>query len=106
MNPSQPGRPVAPMGADDGGRWDAYITGYELGIHDGILIGRAQVHAEEWPVWKQFADHIREIAKRPGPITHAEREDWIRQQQREHPHAFWTPAQILAHARWSWRSAA
>ena len=79
------------------------MAGYESGITDGIAIGRDQVQAEEWPVWRQFLDDTHHMATRPGPIGHAERKKWLEERARkacQHPDM--TISQIIENARRSW----
>jgi hypothetical protein len=83
--------------------WEQFTTGYEAGITDGIEIGRAQVMAEEWPIWQQFTRHVRTLASTAGPLEHTGRQAWIRaRQERACQHPGWTPEQIREHAAHTW----
>jgi hypothetical protein len=83
--------------------WERFTSGYEAGIADGIQIGRAQVKAEEWPIWEQFAGHVRTLASTPGPLGNTERQAWIRRRQEQASwHHGWTPEQIREHAARTW----
>jgi hypothetical protein len=82
---------------------DAFSSGYEAGILDGIRIGRAQAEAEEWPVWQQFIDHVRAAYSITGPLGYQQREQWIQDGRRansERPDA--TGEELRDQARKSW----
>lgn len=83
--------------------WRAFMSGYESGIAAGIEIGRAQVEAEEWPVWRQFLEDTQYLGRRPGPLGYTERQEWLKQRARaacQHPDM--TMEQIIEHAHRSW----
>lgn len=87
--------------------WEQFTSGYEAGIADGIEIGRAQVMAEEWPIWDQFTRHVRTLAGTDGPLDRIERQAWIRaRQERACRQPGWTPEQIREHAARTWQTTA
>jgi hypothetical protein len=59
-------------------QWVTFTVGYEAGITEGIEIGRAQVKAEEWPIWEQFIREARTLGRKVGPVGHREHEACIR----------------------------
>ena len=87
--------------------WDAVMDGYAAGLAHGIEIGRAQIEAEEHPIWQQIIDNVNRgaaaLARRPGPIGHTERQAWLRQRAEDRAqHPGWTMQQIREHAYQSW----
>ena len=86
--------------------WDAVAAGYAA-VQHGIQMGRAQIEAEEHPIWAAIIDSVNrtagDLARRAGPIGHTEREAWLRQRAEDHTqHPGWTIEQIRAHAHRSW----
>jgi hypothetical protein len=87
--------------------WDAVMDGYAAGLQHGIEMGRAQIEAEEHPIWAAIIASVNrgagDLARRAGPIGHAERQAWLRQRAEDRTqHPGWTIEQIREHAHRSW----
>lgn len=92
---------MPPLPAAGDPLWRAYISGYGAGLREGIAVGRRQVEAEEWAVWKAFVNRVRAAGRSTGPLTHAEHSAWVRARQRAAGGDL-TPEQIRARAYASW----
>jgi hypothetical protein len=87
--------------------WDAVMDGYAAGLERGIEMGRAQIEAEEHPIWAQIIANVNrgaaDLARRAGPLGHTAREAWLRQRAEDRTqHPGWTIEQIREHAYRSW----